>query len=110
MIDKINTSTAITEADFHQDGHLETQENTSPSFADNPRSCAAEIIVLGTLVGETQRGVRIRKFDLKKRSMIGNTSMNPELSFIMANMVQARPNSLVLDPFCGTGAYSFLRF
>ena len=29
--------------------------------------------------------------------------MDPELAFIQANLVQARPNQMILDPFCGTG-------
>ena len=33
--------------------------------------------------------------------------MDPELSLIMANMGQARPGTLVLDPFVGTGSMLF---
>lgn len=37
------------------------------------------------------------------RRYIGNSTMDPELAFIQANLVLSRPGSLVLDPFCGTG-------
>ncbi len=52
----------------------------------------------------------LKKYDLKTRKLIGNTSMDPELSLIMANMGQARPGSLVLDPFCGSGTFIFIFF
>lgn len=29
--------------------------------------------------------------------------MDPELSFLQANLAQANHNSIILDPFCGTG-------
>uniref|UniRef100_A0A7E4VN70 UPF0020 domain-containing protein n=1 Tax=Panagrellus redivivus TaxID=6233 RepID=A0A7E4VN70_PANRE len=41
-------------------------------------------------------------YNLKERKYIGNSTMDPELAFIQANLIQARPASLVLDPFCGT--------
>ena len=47
----------------------------------------------------------ISKYDLKKRSYLGTTSMDAELSLVMANMAKARPGSLVLDPFVGTGSF-----
>ena len=34
---------------------------------------------------------------------IGNTSMDPTLSFLMANMAGVNETSIVLDPFVGTG-------
>ena len=40
---------------------------------------------------------------LKKRRYIGNTSMESEMSVIMANMALAGPGKLVYDPFAGTG-------
>ncbi|EDQ87158.1 uncharacterized protein MONBRDRAFT_38107 [Monosiga brevicollis MX1] len=52
----------------------------------------------------TGRRDLMRAFDLKTRNMIGNTSMDPELAFFMANMVQAQPGTLAYDPFCGTAS------
>lgn len=43
-------------------------------------------------------------YSLSKRACIGPTSMDPELTFVMANMVHAGPGKLVLDPFVGTGS------
>lgn len=43
------------------------------------------------------------KYSLKRRRYIGPTSMDAELAFVMANMAGVQKDSLVLDPFCGTG-------
>ncbi|CAK5068784.1 unnamed protein product [Meloidogyne enterolobii] len=43
------------------------------------------------------------KFALMSRNYIGNSTMDPELAFIQANLVLASPGSLLIDPFCGTG-------
>lgn len=43
-------------------------------------------------------------FDLKKRVFIGNTSMEAEMSLIMANMAKSQPGQLIYDPFAGTGS------
>ena len=60
-------------------------------------------IMFGRLVGEGQRE-RIRKLDIKKRKFIGNTTMDPQLALLMANIGKVRLGSLVLDPFVGTGS------
>lgn len=49
---------------------------------------------------------RILEFNLKKRKYIGTTSMDAEVSLLMANQALARPGSLVYDPF---GAFIFKR-
>ncbi|KAI9336141.1 S-adenosyl-L-methionine-dependent methyltransferase [Obelidium mucronatum] len=58
----------------------------------------------GPFVAESSRGL-IQKYDLKKRGYLGTTSMDAELSLIMANVALAKPGSLVLDPFVGTGSF-----
>nr|WCZ58792.1 tRNA (guanine(10)-N2)-methyltransferase [Seculamonas ecuadoriensis] len=45
----------------------------------------------------------VYKYRLNARKYIGTTSMDPELAMVMANLGLARPNSLMLDPFVGTG-------
>lgn len=47
----------------------------------------------------------VQKYDLKKRSYLGTTSMDAELSLVTANMALARPGSFILDPFVGTGSF-----
>jgi tRNA (guanine10-N2)-methyltransferase len=47
----------------------------------------------------------VNKYDLKKRKYLGTTSMDAELSLIMANQALVKSDSLVLDPFVGTGSF-----
>ncbi|KAL3123183.1 hypothetical protein niasHT_010353 [Heterodera trifolii] len=42
-------------------------------------------------------------FSLSHRRYIGNSTMDPELAFIQANLAKTRPGALAMDPFCGTG-------
>jgi tRNA (guanine10-N2)-methyltransferase len=49
----------------------------------------------------------ITKLSLKTRKFIGNTSMDPQLSLYMANQALVQNGDLVLDPFVGTGRFSF---
>lgn len=46
----------------------------------------------------------ISKISLKTRSFIGNTSMDAQLSLIMANQACVQPGHVVLDPFVGSGS------
>mmetsp|Transcript_41008 Transcript_41008/g.68660 ORF Transcript_41008/g.68660 Transcript_41008/m.68660 type:complete len:488 (-) Transcript_41008:449-1912(-) len=43
-------------------------------------------------------------YELPRRSYIGPTSMDAELSLLMCNMAGVRKGSLVYDPFVGTGS------
>lgn len=46
----------------------------------------------------------LKDISLKTRKFIGNTSMDPQLSVLMANQALVEPGHLVLDPFVGTGS------
>jgi len=54
-------------------------------------------------IGHGQRHL-LKKYSLKTRHFIGNTSMDPQLSFLMANQGQVLPGKFVFDPFVGTGS------
>ncbi|CAE8645441.1 unnamed protein product [Polarella glacialis] len=43
------------------------------------------------------------RYDLSQRAVLGPTTLDNELSFIMANCAWARPGCCGMDPFCGTG-------
>lgn len=62
-----------------------------------------EAILFGRFVSNAQRDL-IQKISLKTRKFIGNTSMDPALSILMANQAAIRPGDLVVDPFVGTGS------
>ena len=53
------------------------------------------------LLAEGRRDL-VGKYDLKKRNYIGTTSLDAELSLLMANLARVRPADLVYDPYCGT--------
>ncbi|CAB0016649.1 unnamed protein product [Nesidiocoris tenuis] len=57
----------------------------------------------GRIVTEGQRDL-ISKLSLKKRIFIGNTSMDSQLSLIMANQGLVKNGSFVFDPFVGSGS------
>lgn len=46
----------------------------------------------------------IKRFSLKERMFIANTTMDPMLSLIAANAAKIKPNDLVHDPFVGSGS------
>ncbi|VIO88166.1 Uncharacterized protein BM_BM7030 [Brugia malayi] len=59
-------------------------------------------IHFGKLVGCGQGRLK-NHYCLTERCYIGNTTIDPELSFLQANIAKVDIGSLVLDPFCGTG-------
>ncbi|XP_034662483.1 tRNA (guanine(10)-N2)-methyltransferase homolog [Drosophila subobscura] len=62
-----------------------------------------EDILFGRLLAQGQRHL-IKDLSLKKRKFIGNTSMDAQLSLLMANQAMVRDGDLVFDPFVGTGS------
>ena len=55
-------------------------------------------------ITETRRLELLDKYSLKTRRYIGPTSTDSELAQVMANLGQAAPGKIVLDPFVGTGS------
>lgn len=53
-------------------------------------------------ITEGQRRL-MKEFSLKTRKFIGNTSMDAQISVLMANQARVKSGDLVLDPFVGTG-------
>ncbi|KAL7065885.1 putative tRNA guanosine-2'-O-methyltransferase TRM11 [Cryptosporidium serpentis] len=43
------------------------------------------------------------KYTLNERPILGPTTLDNELSFIMCNIGKVKENSIIFDPFCGTG-------
>lgn len=65
-----------------------------------------EIPIYGWMVRQISLAARhlVDQYTLKRRSYLGTTSMESEISFFTANQALARPGSLVFDPFVGTGS------
>ncbi|THH07979.1 hypothetical protein EW145_g3009 [Phellinidium pouzarii] len=64
-------------------------------------------IYFGRLISEGQARPLVQKFDIKKRAYYGNTSMEAEISLLMANQTLASPGKFVYDPFLGTGSMAY---
>lgn len=71
-------------------------------FNDDEHNEQPTRVFLTRLIGEGQIHLKI-KYCLSKRCYIGNSTMDPELAFIMANLGMANFGTLIMDPFCGTG-------
>ncbi|KAI9455436.1 tRNA guanosine-2'-O-methyltransferase [Lactarius psammicola] len=65
-----------------------------------------EVFFGGLLEQGTARSL-IKVFDVKKRQYFGNTSMEAEISLLMANQTLASPGKLIYDPFIGTGSLAY---
>ncbi|KAK7057237.1 RNA methylase [Favolaschia claudopus] len=64
-------------------------------------------VYFGRLVADGSARALIQMFDVKKRLYYGNTSMDSEVSLLMANQALASPSKLIYDPFCGTGSMAY---
>jgi tRNA (guanine10-N2)-methyltransferase len=64
----------------------------------------AERVYLCREVAVSARKRLLAKGSLKRRVYLGPTSMDNELSLVMANMALVKAGSLVIDPFVGTGS------
>ncbi|KAF4620526.1 hypothetical protein D9613_000293 [Agrocybe pediades] len=64
-------------------------------------------VFFGRLIEEGSARPLVGKFDVKKRVYYGNTSMESEISLLMANQTLASPGKLVYDPFMGTGSMAY---
>lgn len=60
-------------------------------------------ILFGRWIADGNRSL-IKDISLKTRKFIGNTSMDAQLSLLMANQVMAKKGDFVFDPFVGTGS------
>lgn len=61
-------------------------------------------IWFSTLVAYGSARKLIDRFEVRRRAFFGTTSMEAEMSLVMANQALAREGSLVYDPFAGTGS------
>uniref|UniRef100_A0A0K0DWI4 tRNA (guanine(10)-N2)-methyltransferase homolog n=1 Tax=Strongyloides stercoralis TaxID=6248 RepID=A0A0K0DWI4_STRER len=71
-------------------------------YNTNVKDDQLNMIYFGRFVNFGQGQLKT-KYNLKDRPYIGNTTMDPELSFIQANLVLAQKGFLAIDPFVGTG-------
>ncbi|KAF5351856.1 hypothetical protein D9756_007701 [Leucocoprinus leucothites] len=67
-------------------------------------------VFFGRLIAEGTARQLIGVFDVKKRAYFGNTSMEAEISLLMANQTLASPSKWIYDPFMGTGSMAYVSF
>uniref|UniRef100_A0A240PL00 tRNA (guanine(10)-N(2))-methyltransferase TRMT11 n=1 Tax=Anopheles epiroticus TaxID=199890 RepID=A0A240PL00_9DIPT len=60
-------------------------------------------VLFGRWIADGKRDM-INEISLKTRKFIGNTSMDPQLSLLMANQGLVQGGDLVFDPFAGSGS------
>ncbi|KAJ8921986.1 hypothetical protein NQ315_008623 [Exocentrus adspersus] len=72
------------------------------TVANNPPELPYDVF-FGRWVASGLRQL-IKKLSLKTRKFIGNTSMDPQLSLLMANQAKIKNGDIVLDPFVGSGS------
>ncbi|KAG5639118.1 hypothetical protein H0H81_006707 [Sphagnurus paluster] len=65
-------------------------------------------VYFGRLLVEGSARQLVGIYDVKKRAYYGNTSMEAEISLLMANQTLAAPGKLIYDPFMGTGSMAYV--
>ena len=60
-------------------------------------------ILFGRWIADGQRSI-IKDVSLKARKFIANTSMDPQMAFLMGNQGLCQSGSLCYDPFVGSGS------
>ena len=71
-------------------------------YTAGPDSPPSQVIT-GRLIATGPRTTVLAKYALRDRKMIGNTSMDPEMAFLMANAAMLRKGSVMFDPYVGSG-------
>lgn len=84
--------------EYENDRHPDGARNINGAFRQ---------VYFGRLIVEGTARSLIRTFDVKKREYFGNTSMEAEMSLLMANQTQASTGKLIYDPFIGTGSMAY---
>jgi len=95
---KINLKDFRHEIWIVEDSFPSTGHTNNPNRTDLPRQ-----VFVGLLVAQGCAD-KVQTYTLKKRNFIGTTSMDAELSFLMANFALADKSKLILDPFVGTAS------
>ncbi|CEG73098.1 hypothetical protein RMATCC62417_08542 [Rhizopus microsporus] len=88
--------------------HVLADHGTENAYTNKPTQTEPHYIYMGKLASvATGSRELVNKYNLKKRKYLGTTSMDAELSLVMANQALAAPGKIVYDPFVGTGSFLF---
>ncbi|ORY25087.1 S-adenosyl-L-methionine-dependent methyltransferase [Naematelia encephala] len=61
-------------------------------------------VYFGRRIGFSRARPLVKEQSVKTRAYYGNTSMEAEMGFLMANQTLARTGKIIYDPFAGTGS------
>ncbi|TBU39613.1 tRNA guanosine-2'-O-methyltransferase [Dichomitus squalens] len=99
-IDMKNPDITLTVFEEYPDKHGTTREKTEGDGQFDE-------VWFGRLIEVGSARPLVKTFDVKKRVYYGNTSMEAEISLLMANQTLASPGKLIYDPFIGTGSMAY---
>ncbi|KAJ1612307.1 RNA methylase [Cryptosporidium canis] len=80
-----------------------SKEETSKAESSLKRVYVGRIVAIQGCTEAGDQPIWWLKYSLNRRPILGPTTMDNELAFIMCNVAQVKRNDLVFDPFCGTG-------
>lgn len=95
-VDLKNPDLTLVIIDEHEVSFAQTGTRDELIPADRKRT------FYGRLIADADNEVR-QRLNLKGRPVLGPTSLDNDLAFLMANVGEISEGDLVLDPFCGTG-------
>lgn len=88
------------------DHHTDAKTHLGPRNHQPRRTFVARQVAGGRSVDKKLKGgdkAFFQRYDLSQRAVLGPTTLENELAFIMANCAQVQPGHMALEPFCGTG-------
>ncbi|KAF7458859.1 putative tRNA guanosine-2'-O-methyltransferase [Cryptosporidium felis] len=80
-----------------------SKEDVSRTKADLKRVYVGRVVGIQSCNEVGDKSLWWLKYSLNKRPVLGPTTMDNELAFIMCNIGQVKKDKVVFDPFCGTG-------
>eukprot|EP00928_Gymnodinium_smaydae_P035546 TRINITY_DN2499_c0_g8_i1.p1 TRINITY_DN2499_c0_g8~~TRINITY_DN2499_c0_g8_i1.p1 ORF type:complete len:603 (+),score=145.12 TRINITY_DN2499_c0_g8_i1:182-1990(+) len=105
VVDIHNSQVIIWALEEHSH-HTQQKTHLGPRSGTPRRVIVARQVAGGRSIDKKQKGGEkafFQRFDLSERAVLGPTTMENQLAFIMANCACAGRGQLGMDPFCGTG-------
>lgn len=86
--------------------HTDQKTHLGPRTGEPKRTFVGRQVAGGRSLDKKQKSgekAYFHRYDLSQRAVLGPTTLDNELAFIMANCAQVTPGQVAMDPFCGTG-------
>merc|ERR1719254_14434 len=88
------------------DHHTDEKTHLGPRSKEPNRVFLCRQVAGGRSIDKKVKGgekAYFQRYDLSNRAVLGPTTLDNELAFIMANCARVQKGHLALEPFCGTG-------